>query len=295
LIALRGSALCAAVAVLLLAGAGRAEWTDWALDADLAARYDANVNRASDHSEWESDVSFRLGAQAGRFYQIAERTRLLAAADLAGDLYTDFDDLDAVEFGGELAVLHKFGVGDAPWLRGFATGGQRAVRDHERSGPQFTVGLTVGKRLSPRLDVKLRYAFSRSYGDGDAVVAGMPSDVFDQRHHDVTLDGGFLLTDALRLGAGFSYRRGDFDSNAQQSRFAVLARGGVDAVARDTVFGGWVYRIEGDAYTPFVRLNYGLSDHWSLDLGYRFQLAESEGKGPRYQNHGVTALVLFRY
>jgi hypothetical protein len=292
---LRGSALCTALMVLLLADPGRAEWVDWVLDADLGARFDSNVNRASDSSERESDFSFRVGGQAGRFFQIAERTRLLAAANVAGDLYSDFDRLDAIEVGGELALLHKFGVGDAPWLRGFATGGQREVRDAERSGPQFAVGLAVGKRLSPRLDVKLRYAFSRSYGDGERVVAGAADEVFDQQHHDVTLDGSFLLTGALLFDAGFTYRRGDFDSNAQQSRFAVLARNHVDAVARDEVFGGWVYRVEGDSYSPFVRLNYGLSDHWSLELGYHFQLAEGVGGGLRYQNHAVTTAVLFRY
>ena len=126
-------------------------------------------------------------------------------------------------------------------------------------------------------------------------MAGAPDDVFDQEHHDVTLDGSFLLTDALLLGAGFTYRRGDFDSNAQQSRFEVLAENDVDAVARDEVFGGWVYRSEGNAYAPFARLNYGLTDHWSLALGYRFQLAEGDGSGLRYRNHAVTGTVLFRY
>ncbi len=293
---MRGSPLCAALAALLLGAPARAEWVDWVLDADVAARYDSNVNRASEGSEREWDFSFRPSARAGRYFQLAERTRLLAAGDLAGEVYTDFGQLDAIETGGELALLHKLGVGDAPWLRGFATGGQRSVRDGDRSGPQFTVGLAVGKRLSPRLDVRFRYAFGRTWGGStDAAVAGAPHDVFDQEHHDLTLDGSALLTDALLLGAGFTYRRGDFDSNAQQSRFSVLARNDVEAVARDDVFGGWVYRIEGNSYSPFVRLNYGLTDHWSCELGYRFQLAEGDGDGLRYRSHAVTALVLFRY
>jgi len=49
--ALRGSALCTALVVLLLADSGRAEWVDWVLDADLAARFDSDVNRASVSSE----------------------------------------------------------------------------------------------------------------------------------------------------------------------------------------------------------------------------------------------------
>ncbi len=284
------------LAALLLAAPAEAEWTEWVLDADVASRYDSNVNRAAESSEHEWDVSFRLNAQAGRFFQIAERTRLLAAGDVAGEVYTDFAQLDAIEANGQLALLHKFGVGDAPWLRGFATGGQRAVRDGERGGPQFSAGLAAGKRLSPRLDARLRYVFTRRYGgDGSNVVAGAPDDVFEQQHHELTLDGSLLLTEELLLGAGFTYRRGDFDSNARESRFEVLARNDVDAVARDHVFGGWIYRVEGNAYSPFARLNYGLTERWSVELGYRFQLAEGDGTSLRYRNHAVTGSVLFRY
>jgi hypothetical protein len=294
--ALQRASAGAALAVLLVAVSARAEWTDWVLDADLAARYESNVNRAAESSEEESDAAFRLNGQAGRFYQLGERTRLLAAADVAGELYAEFDDLAAVEAGGQLALLHKLGVGDAPWLRAFASGGYRGVRDAERSGPQFAVGLVAGKRITPRLDARLRYAFTRRYArDGHTVVAGAPDDVFDQQYHEVGLEGSFLVTDALLFGAGFTYRRGDFDSNAQDSRFDVLARKDVDAVARDDVFGGWVYRTEGNAYSPFVRLNYGLTDRWSLALGYRFQLAEGDGSGLRYRTQVVTGGVLFRY
>ena len=150
---MRGSALRAALAVLLLAAQARAEWTDWVLDADLAANYESNVNRASDRSEEEWDAAFRLSGQVGRFYQIAERTRLIVAAEVAGEHYADFDDLDAFEAGGQLALLHKLGVGDAPWLRGFASGGHREVRDGERSGQQFAVGLaaaSASRRASTR-------------------------------------------------------------------------------------------------------------------------------------------------
>ena len=291
-----GLARCAVLAVLCCAASARAEWTDWVLDADLAARYESNLNHASERSEEESDAAFRLTGQAGRFFQIDERTRLLLAADAAGELYADWGDLDAVEAGGQLALLHKLGVGDAPWLRPFASGGYREVSDDDRSGPQFSVGLAAGKRLSARLDARVRYAFTRRYGgEGTRAVPGARDDVFDQQHHEVGVEGSYLLTDALLFGAGFTYRRGDFDANAQESRFDVLAREKVDAVAVDDVFGGWVYRTEGDAYSPFVRLNHGVTDHWSLALGYRFQLAEGDGGGPRYRNHAVTGTVLFRY
>ena len=102
-----------------------------------------------------------------------------------------------------------------------------------------------------------------------------------------------FLRDSLLLSAGFGYRRGDFESNARANRVAVLARTDVEAVARDSVFGGWVYRIEGNGYAPFASLSYGLGDRWSIDAGYRFRYAE--GHGLDYRSHTVSASVLFRY
>jgi hypothetical protein len=287
-----------ALSALLLARPGAAEWVDWVVDAEVPVRFDSNLNRASLGSEEEWDVSFHPGLEAGRIFQLAERTRLFATARIGGEIYSRAGELDALDGGGRLALLHKFGLGDAPWARLFATGGYRGVRAGRRSGPYADVGIAAGRRLSPRFDAKLEYRFTRRWaGDGPAVTAveaaGLPDDVFDQQQHRVTLDGSFLASERLLLTLGFSYLRGDFDSNAQASRFAVLASSDVEAVASDTVFGGWVYRVFGNAWSPFVGASLGLCDRWSLDLDYRFQYAE--GDGLDYRNHVVRGVVLFRY
>lgn len=271
-----------------------AEWADWLVDARVASRYDSNLNRASQRSEEEWDFSFEPALDVGRVLQLGERTRLSLTAGLAGELPVRAEDLTALVVEGRVALVHKLGLGDAPWLRLSARGGQREVRDGERSGANFALGVQLGKRFSPRLDASLRYEFTRYYGgDGDPVMAGFDSDVFDQRAHQLVLEAGYLLTPDLLLNLGMGWRYGDFDSNAQASRMAVLARAHVGAVARDDAFGGWVYRVEGSTWSPQVRLNQALSDRWSLDLGYRFQYAE--GGGLRYRNHAATAAVLFRY
>ena len=286
-----------AVLLLTLAPApasARAEWADWVLDAGVTSRFESNVNRADAGSEEEWDVSFRPVAQVGRVLQLAEQTRLFLGLDLAGDVSARFSELHALDLGGQLALTHKLGLGDAPWLQLRASGGYREVRADQRTGPYLVLGAMLGKRFSPRLDARIGYRYTRRWGrDGPAVVAGLPDDPFDVEQHEIGVEGSFLLTPTLLLGAGFAYRRGDFTSNVRDDRFQVLATNDVEAVAEDTVFGGWVYRVDGDGFTPHVRLNQALGDRWSVDLAYRFHYAD--GGGLSYRNHVVTAGVLFRY
>jgi len=282
------------LAVLLLAAPAGAEWVDWIADAQLDAHFDSNVNQAAKPSEEEWDLSFLPQIALGRVYQLAERTRIAATASITGEIHSRFDELNAAAGDGQLSLSHKFGLGDAPWARVFASGGYRHVEVHQRSGPRFAAGVEVGKRLSPRLDARLGYRYDQRWGDdGPRAVAGVPDDVFDQKGHTIELSGSFLASETLLLGAGFGYRRGDFDTQIIGGRGGLLATTKVEAVARDRVFGGWVYRIEGNSYSPFASLSWGIADRWSIDAGYRFRFTEGHGEG--YQNHGASVTVLFRY
>ncbi|MGH8592171.1 MAG: hypothetical protein ACREXX_23520 [Gammaproteobacteria bacterium] len=279
---------------VLVERSAHAEWVDWVMDSDLETRYDANLNQASISSEEESAFSVHSSVDVGRVFQLAERTRLFAGGGIGGDIFARFEKLDSFDGRGRVSLLHKFGLGDAPWLRAFASGGYQEVVADQRSGPRFTVGAVAGKRFSPRFDARLEYSYThRSGGSGPRVVMGVSDQVFDQQFHLITLEGNVLLTEQWLLTAGFTFRQGDFVSNAQASRFAILAANDFEAVARDQVFGGWVYRLQGNGYEPFLRLNYGLGERWSVDLGYRFQF--SSGGGLDYRNHVVSAVVLFRY
>lgn len=283
-----------ALGALVFASPTRAEWVDWIADAQLDARFDTNLNHASRSSEGEWDLTFHPSVAFGRVYQLGERTRVSAVARLEGEIHSRFDDLDAVTAGSRVSLSHKLGVGDAPWVQAFASGGYQHVDAAQRRGPRFEAGAELGKRLSSRMDVRLSYAFARRYGqNGPRVVAGVPDDVFDQRSHSISLRGSWLARERLLLSAGFTYRRGDFDSNARASRNAILASTDVKAVARDEVFGGWVYRIRGNGYSPFANLSWALGDRWSVDATYRY--GYSEGHGLSYHDHTIGAAVLFRY
>ena len=273
----RTGAVLTALALLLAALPARSESSEWILDAELDVPYTSNLNRARSGSEAEPDVSFQPALTFGRAFQLAARTRMLSTARLGGEIYTRTEDLDAFEADGQLALVHKFGLGDAPWARVSLGGGYHYLDVRDRRGPRFAIGAEIGQRLSPRLDGRIGYSYERRFGgDGREVAVGVGDDVFDQQVHRITADGRFLITRRLLFTGGFTYRRGDFDSNVRTGRASLLGRGGVEAVAQDGVFGGWVYRIDGNGYAPFAGLSHGLTDRWSLDLGYRFEYGEAD-------------------
>lgn len=288
----------AARGLVLLVGLGPAtagaEWADWLLDADVAAQLESNANRASVASEEEWDVSFLPRARAGRAFQLSSFTRAELSARVRGRLHVEFAELHAFDVDAEASLVHKLWIGAAPRLRAFARAGYRAVRASERSGPRLAAGAGVDHRFSPRLSGGIRYAYHRRFaGGGPEAVAGVDEDVFDQQRHELTADASFAVTRRLLAWGSLSLHRGDFDSNARDRRFRILDRNDVDAVARDTVFGGWIYRVDGYGVAPSAGLGVALSRRWSLDASYRFEWWD--GDGLEYRNHAATLALLFRY
>ena len=194
-----------ACAASLVAGAPRAnaEWVDWIADADLAFEYTDNLNNSSFSADEEHDSGWFPALEGGRVFQLTDRTRASISATIAGEFYHRFDDLDALDVGGRLALFHKFGIGNALWVRPYFWGGYKHIRAGVRSGERFEVGFNAGKRFSPRFDVALDYHFTDRDGR---------SDVFEQDYHLLTLVGNFLLLEPLLVTTGYSFRVGDFDS-----------------------------------------------------------------------------------
>jgi len=285
------------VAFILVAVPAAAEWTDWIAEADVGFRYDSNLNNAAFDSEKDDDVIWRPSARFGRVYQFPGTTRLRVSAEILGEIHHDATDLDSVAGLGNLSLSHKFGIGDAPWGRIFFAGGYEGVDDNERSGYRFEVGAKAGKRFTQRFDASFAYRFTTKDGDnGTPAMMMMPvndTDVFDQEYHDFTLEGRFLVLEQLLATVGFEFRHGDLYSNTVSNVMRVLGQADVKAAARDNVFGGVAYRLRGEAYTPYLSLNYGIGDHWSIDTSYRFRYAESDSLD--YENHVVGLTVLFRY
>jgi hypothetical protein len=284
------------VAALLVATPAAGEWADWIAEAELGFEFDDNVNRSAFDRDEEHDFRWKPAAALGRIYQLADATRLALSAEAEGAIYHDWEGLNALELGGTAALLHKFGLGDAPEMRLHTSVSYLNLRDDERDSMLYETGIEVSRQFGERLDGALfgRYAWR----DGNEGKFALPigRDVWDQQGFEVGGRGNFLLTPDLLVGAGYSYRDGDFDSACTPGNVGkVIAREGsnLKAIALDDVFGGCVYRLEGHVHTASVHLNYGLGRRFSVDLGYEFLYGQA--RKLIYRSNVASVAVLFRY
>ena len=226
---------------------------------------------------------------------MTDLTRASVEVDIGGEVYHEFDDLNAVDVGGTLAVSHKFGIGDKPWARLAVSGGYKDIQEDDRSGARLEIDLSAGQRFSPRFDASLSYHFtSRWGGNGPTAVSTISTNVWDQQYHLITAVGNFLVTRALLATVGFTFRTGEFDSACTPMNVGtVLMSGEVKAIALDPVFGGCTYRLEGEAYSPFVNLSYGITHHFSVNAGYRFMHGDAGSLD--YDNHVGKLTLVVRY
>jgi hypothetical protein len=284
-----------AAAFAFAAPQASAEWVDWIAVADTDFAYTDNLNNSSFGADEEEGFGWLTSVEAGRVYQLTDRTRVSLSATFSGELYSRWDDLDAFDAGGRLTLFHKFGLGNAPWLRPFFWGGYKGVVADERSGERFEVGLDAGMRFTPRIDAVFTYQYThRNGGSGPVAVPTISNDVFDQQYHHFTLAGNFLLLEPLLLTTGYTFRLGDFDSACTPGNVGtVLVKADVEAIALDSVFGGCVYRLNGTGHAAFVDLSWGINHHFSIDLGYRYQYGKAQGLD--YSSNTGRLTLLVRY
>lgn len=294
----RWESALAALALLLTAPAARAEWVDWIAEASSGFEFSDNLNRSAFRDDTVSDFSWTATGRAGRVFQASEKTRISLAAEFASAVQFRWTGYDRVRGSGEVAVLHKFGVGpDIPVLRVFGRAGYLAVDDGDRSGGVYETGFSLSKRVSPRLDGDLFFSYqNRDGGNGTTVVPTLPTNVWDQENFEVGFNTHYLMWPNILASVGYAYRDGEFDSSCTPGNVGkVFTREGsnVKAIAVNNIFGGCVYRLGGHTHQFSANLNYGLGDHFSVDLGYKFQQGQADVL--IYRTNIVTLSVLYRY
>jgi hypothetical protein len=141
-------------------------------------------------------------------------------------------------------------------------------------------------------------AFIKSEGTGNngkpPVIPGVSKDVFDQERWVASLQGNFLLTNHLLLLGTVNYFNGDLISNCNGSNLGTVKAGeNILAITQDAVFGGCVYRLDGDGGSASLDLSYATGRHSSVNFGAKYQV----GKGDviEYQNTIFRASFLYRY
>ena len=301
MISIRKASLMMLLGTSLLATSmlSHAEWVEWVLDPTVEFRNESNLNQSAFSSDEESDNVLRLAVEGGRYYQLADRSRLRLSADLEVQRFDEFDLLNSVAISGNLSLIHKFGVGQrAAWISPYLIFGYKDVDDDVRSGNFGDLGIATGKRLSDRFDMSASLAFIKSEGTGNngkpPVIPGVSKDVFDQERWVASLNGNFLLSNRLLLLGTVNYFNGDLISNCNGSNLGTVKAGeNILAITQDAVFGGCVYRLDGDGGSATLDLSYATGRHSSVNFGAAYQV----GKGDviEYQNTIFRASFLYRY
>jgi len=279
-----------------------AEWVEWIANGSLVFEYTDNLSDSPFQNTEKDDFSWETTALFGRIYQLGDNTRATLGAEVSGEVFHQFADLSRAQAGVRLSLFHKLGLGDAPWVRISGFGGYREVIQDQRSGPLGEVEVMVGKRFTPRLDASFSYLFTaRDGGKGPTApmvmgpgpgLLGADRDVFDQQFHQITLQGSFLALPRVLLTAGYTFFYGEFAAFANCGA-GVPAKADVRAVTSDDVFNGCLYRLDGMGHAPFVKASYGLTDHLSLDVGYRFNWLEADRL--EYERNTGQLLLQYRY
>ncbi len=274
----------------------QAEWADWVLEPTVEFRNESNLNLSAFSPDEESDNVLLLALEGGRYYQLGDRSRLRLSADLEVERYDEFDLLNSVAISGNLAVIHKLGVGlKAAWISPYLTYGYMDVKEDIRSGSFGDLGLAAGKHFTERFDMSASLEYSKSNGKpGIQIVPTISSDVFDQNHWTASLQGNFLLTNRLLLLGAVRHFDGDFISACTTGNVGkVLAVEDVKAITLDAVFGGCVYRLDGDGNSASLDLSYATGRHSSLNIGADYLTGKADVL--EYQNTIFRASFIYSY
>ncbi len=258
-----------------------AEWVEFVNDASLEVIHNDNINSSAFAADEEPDTFIRPSYTFGRFYQASDLTRLRFTVDASARKHDKFDKLDSVDLSANVIAHHKFGVGfEKPWLRAKLSVGRRDADVAIRDSTLYEVGLATGRRFGERLSGQIGAQYnSRNGGSGVIAAPGKPSNVFDIENTSLTLGVGYLLSQRLQLSAAFTHRNGEFVSACTVGNVGnVLDRekDNVRAITLDDVFGGCVYRLDGNANAIKLQASYALGRHASLNLGYQKHKAKAD-------------------
>ncbi len=261
--------------LVMTAGPARAEWVEWVADASVSANYRHNMNFAPFRTNAENDYVLEGDFSVGRFFQAAEHTRIGFRASLTGMLHERFDKLNGVIGGISVIGIHKFGLGDAPVARLHLTQEALEIRDEQREGRRYEMGLNFSKRITERFDGSVGVTKSIRHGHhGTGSIMGLDSNVFDQVQTLWSVQGNYLLTERSLMSMGYGHLTGEFDSQCPLIGIGglALANPEIEAASNDTVFGGnCTYRLDGKVDIYSLDFSYFLTQTTSLDFGFKFR------------------------
>lgn len=279
-------AVVAACGLLPALPAGAAEWNEWQLAGGYRHYWSDNFNNTAFDVAKRAEHIDELRFIVGRALQLGTSTRLRFEAEAVHLAHRKYDVLDRTDPGFGLSLHNKTGLGNRGWWQElFYSYRQLSPDDRLRDGDSQRYGLRIGKRFSDRWDGQLELAqFRRDGGSGlvRPVDPNRPTDVFDQRADSLRAQLNAVLGERWLLSMAYLYQRGDFESQCPTANVTqVVADEDPPALSRDVnVFGGCVYRLDGDVSAIDLGVSWSATDQLSATLLLR--RLDGEGRVLKY-------------
>lgn len=276
--------------------AENAQWVEWIASTQVSITDIDNLNTSAFSNDKVADQQLFLSANLGRFYQLSNTSRFHVALDLSTQSYQDTSAMNEVAYGINTGFRHKFGLGfDVPYVQINLNILEHNVKAKGWSRSLADVSFELGKHFSQRLSLASKFTYNVMKGkSGPVIVAGLPSNPFDQNYWQLTLFADYLLAQDWLLSANYTYRDGDMNSACTVENVAiVLANEQVDAITQDTIFGGCVYRLT----TTGSRYSANLSYAWSNHAGIDFTVSTFSGNADvlSYRGNAINLTYNYRY
>lgn len=268
------------------------------LTASATSAWVENISRTSSRRDAKDGDRHRLALAASWHRQLSRDWQGSVTSTAAWQTEPDFSALNTWQFGVDLAVMRKFGLGPlAPVVQANAGLHQAEVNESGRSRTETSAGLTVAKRLTTTLRAAAGIDWTQHY----AKLA--PFDVRNHRiHGGVTWD--FLPS--WRVGLGGSRQWGEVTANATWPVWGRALGGVFGNAVRDyynsepwlttSTYGpGWVaYRVYARTDIWWAELAPALGDHTSLPLRYE-HIEVRNRVGVRYVTEMWSLSILHRF
>ena len=269
--------------LVIMMNAARA---DWRIDFETGALYDSNLSNSDRAREEEADFSWQSDLQFGQGFQLSRDLRLNLAAQVHGQVWSQYDAFNNVRPGAAAGLRYRFGLGRmAPWVLLEDRVGYAVFHEDERSGLDNRLNVRAGLAITERLAVEVAYTFD--------VFDGKDS-FWDLSGHTGSIRITFDATSSLQLALGFSHREGEVFSYALPPRPDIVA-----LAAESKPVGSFdrppytAYRVDGSTNAFSASAGYILSRNISVQVNYEFRHTASGSL--KYENHLVEARIVFAY
>jgi hypothetical protein len=277
-------------ALLVFCAASHTARSDWILTASGALDHDNNVGNAQDYASMVADSRVAAAAFLSQQLTFGGGMSLSASGGVSGQLYERLSGLNNASLEAILSLKKKWDLGAlAPWTRAGISVGRVDYDDRYRDATLYSASLEAGKRLDERWNLWATYLFDRRRATPvESDLYEVSSDVFSQRGRSFKIGVQYSLSERISLIVGSLLRYGDVVSTTQMGESIF---GDSKAVAPDPTFGpdAYAYRLEGTTFGAKLGLEYSLTPHTVVGLG--FQRLDTHARGGATYGDSIAELT----